>query len=115
MAYLTGEQARGRLANYNITATPSDGDLQIASLRVDQSGATWEGKDGEPPVTPPEDVLDAVALWAYEISQGEKPAVLQHKVTDESITYAEPAESRYLKLVETLLWPYGGRLKAQLA
>lgn len=115
MAYLTEAQATDRLATYGITSMPSGGDLKAASLRVDQSGATWEGKDDEPPATPPDDVLDAVALWAYEINQGEKPAILQHKVVDESITYAEPSGSRYLKLVETLLWSYGGRLEAHLA
>jgi hypothetical protein len=115
VAYLTGAQAATRLATYAITATPSDGDLKAASLRLDQSGATWEGNDDDPPAPPPDDLLDAVALLAYEISYGEKPAIVQHKVIDESVTYAEPAKSRHLKLVETLLWPYGGRLEAHLA
>jgi hypothetical protein len=112
---MTPADAAPRITKHGFSGEVGDGDIRAASLRLDETGTTWEGKDLDPPTAPPEDVLDAVALMALQAAQGEEPAIVSERILHESYTYAQPAVDRLTRRIEVLLWPHGGRLVGYIA
>lgn len=125
-AYLTPAAAEARLwSREKIDATLTVGDVEAASAEVDASGpfiGTKKVLDGtqerafprsvrpdgmeNAASTPPDAVLDAVALLAYHSASGEGPAVTSESMDGVSVTYANPAEPVALSRARTLLQPW---------
>lgn len=124
MAYLTSTQIQTRLTSrFELTATVSEGDADIASASLDASGPfigakldeVQEGqfpRDTKPDGTAststavPESVLDWVALRAYQLATDEESAIQSESISDWRATYAAPKVSQTERRMENLLRPY---------
>lgn len=120
-AYLETQSARERLADYEMTPAeelPTAGDLRAASAALDAlapfAGAKTDPaqekefpRNGEEVV--PDEVLDWVALRAYQLSRDEEPPVKSEGAGRVSVTYLygklSSTERRMMHLLdEWLLW-----------
>ena len=124
-AYLTTQQATTRLAAYEIQAAPSEVELRIASDDLDlREGPFVADRLGPAQVrefprsatvrddvagSVPAQVLDWVALRAYQLSEDDEPAVLSEKVSSISVRYARGKKGRVERLMANLLRPYRAR------
>lgn len=124
MPYLTNTEIAARLlARFGITATVAAADADIATTELDQSGpfigtkkdATQalafprsvnpDGTTNEA-TAPPDAILDAVALLAYQAASDEGPPVTSESVSGVSVTYAKPAVPLSTRRVQALVSPY---------
>jgi hypothetical protein len=126
-AYLTTDDAEERLwANYNIQADVRPGDVASASTELDRYegpfiGAMRDLTGGQVLAVPrditpegyatatddvPDEVLDWVALRAYELSREDEPPVTSRGLIGASVTYGRAAVPRTTRLMVGLLDAY---------
>lgn len=125
-AYITAADGGARLlSRFNITATLSNADVEIASDELDSLRpfiGDKQATDGTQPrqfprnINPdgtentdpavPEPILDGVVLLAYQAVEDEGPAIKSHSVLDLSITYASPKVSQASRRILALVSPY---------
>lgn len=122
-AYLTPALARDRLARFDITATPSQVELDIASDNLDLLGgfvglkydpaqhrafprsvAVRDDAAGSVPAA----ILDWVALTAYELSVEDEPGIKSESIDEIAVSYDRGKKSRISRLKKNLLRPYRG-------
>ena len=125
-SYLTASQAETRLySRFNIETTVTDGDVEIASDELD-AGTPFIGtklvtdgtQEREFPrsvnpdgttneaTTPPDAVLDWVALAAYQLTSDDSPAVTSASADGVSLTFASADTSPTERRMAYLLSPY---------
>ncbi len=122
--YLTNTAIALRLsARFGITATVAAADADIATSELDSFGPFIGTKkdasqalafprslnpDGttNEATTPPDAILDAVALLAYQAASDEGPAITSESVTGVSVTYARPAVPLSTRRIQALVSPY---------
>lgn len=122
-SYLVAAAAQDRLlARYNITATLTDGDMDLASDELDAlypfigvlydadqarrfprsiepDGSTGDG-------TVPSNILDAVSLLALDLVDDSGPPVTAESAGGVSVTYAVPKRHVNRRRVDALVHPY---------
>lgn len=125
-SYLTSSEAETRLySRFNITATLTDGDVEIASAELDSMApfiGTKKVTDGTQELafprsvnpdgtenassTPPDAVLDWVALCAYRIVSDDSGAITSASADGVSISYASPKVSQAGRRMAYQIEPY---------
>jgi hypothetical protein len=120
--FLDTDEAEARLqSRYGIEdAGLTAGDLDIAASNLD-SRAPFVGEKTHPDQLHqfprkgivsgeddhvPEEVLDWVALRAYQLATDDKPAVSSERADEVSVTYRFPKRSQTEKRMARLLTPY---------
>lgn len=122
-AYLTPAQAQGRLLDYSIVGIPTARELILASDDLDLMGgfAGEKYETDQPRVFPrsvtirdddegevPSDILDWVALTAWQLHVEDEPPVKSERLDLLSATYTRGKRSRISRIKENLLRFYRG-------